>query len=630
MKMKAITIFSLVMGMLITVEAYPDGNGIWIGEDIVSGQSPQMELSTAGKPLVAYLSGEKSLKFAREEGGSWVEYTISDNLGKGHFGFSVSPSDHIAAAFIEGTDYFDTHLMYSTFNGLEWSSETVPVVIHLRNYVNGLVFNTANEPGIIHSWYIYHDTSLPFSEVYIYFSEKEGSSWSTETIYTFSGDVGAMISLGSKVSTESGNPVLVMFNRFQHWSHTDTVTDVGYMAQNPDASWTYGSIISSHGVDIHSDLDNYSVFGCSSTNAGMALGIYMQTKYFYPGTNNLHYYNGASDEIVFSGGVNGASLASTSDGIPWIGYVPSGGVGVRVGTRESGSWSFQTIVESPDISSTVDIEIDGEQNPHLAYIDNGVIRHTYWLPSASFPKISSGDYNGDGTSDIAIFRESTGLWAVRGTTRLYFGSAGDLPVSGDYSADGTTDISIFRGSSGLWAVRGVTRAYFGTSSDTAVPFCFNPSSACDIAIFRPSSGLWAVKGVTRVYFGADGDRPVPGDYDGDRIGDIGIFRPSSGLWALKNISRIYFGSSDDTPVPGDYNGEGYWRPGIFRSSSGLWAIRGVTRVYYGSSEDTPVPANYAGSGSDSIGIFHPSTGLWAARGETRVYYGGSGDIPVTR
>ena len=244
--------------------------------------------------------------------------------------------------------------------------------------------------------------------------------------------------------------------------------------------------------------------------------------------------------------------------------------------------------------------------------------------------IDSGDYNGDGTSDIAIFRGSSGLWAVRGTTRLYFGSADDLPVSGDYNADGTTDISIFRGSSGLWAVRDVTRAYFGTSSDTAVPFRSTLSSACNIAIFRPSSGLWAVKGVTRVYFGTTGDTPVPGNYNGNGSAEVGIFRGASGLWAIRGVTRGYFGSSSDIPVPGDYTGSGSRQIGVFRPSSGLWAIRGVTRVYYGSSEDTPVPANYAGSGSDSIEIFRPSTGLWAARGETRIYYGGSGDIPVTR
>ena len=80
--------------------------------------------------------------------------------------------------------------------------------------------------------------------------------------------------------------------------------------------------------------------------------------------------------------------------------------------------------------------------------------------------ISRGaDFNGDGTNDIGIFRSSSGLWAVRGVTRVYFGSSNDEPMPGDYNGDGTVDIGLFRASSGLWAVMGVTRAYFGGSND---------------------------------------------------------------------------------------------------------------------------------------------------------------------
>lgn len=46
------------------------------------------------------------------------------------------------------------------------------------------------------------------------------------------------------------------------------------------------------------------------------------------------------------------------------------------------------------------------------------------------------DYNGDGTSDIAVFRKDSGLWAVRGITRAYFGGSADSPVPGDYDGDG--------------------------------------------------------------------------------------------------------------------------------------------------------------------------------------------------
>jgi len=242
----------------------------------------------------------------------------------------------------------------------------------------------------------------------------------------------------------------------------------------------------------------------------------------------------------------------------------------------------------------------------------------------------SGDYNGDGTSDIAIFRPRSGLWAIRGVSRLYFGPSSALTVSGDYNGNGTTDVAVFIPASGLWAARNVSRVYFGTSNDTPLPGDYNGDGAADIGIFRRTSGLWAVRAITRTYFGSGEDSPVPGDWNGDGTADFGIFRGSSGLWAIRGISRVYFGGSDDSVVPGDYNGDGSCDFGIFRGSSGLWAIRGVSRNYFGSLIDQPVPADYTGDGRDDLGLFRESSGLWAVKGITRVYYGGGGDVPVTR
>jgi hypothetical protein len=247
-----------------------------------------------------------------------------------------------------------------------------------------------------------------------------------------------------------------------------------------------------------------------------------------------------------------------------------------------------------------------------------------------YDRSNNGDYTGDGTSDIAIFRAGEGLWAIRGITRVYFGTTSDLPISGDYDGDGTAEIGIFRGSSGLWAIRGVTRTYFGLSADQPVPGDYDGDESCDAAIFREDSGLWAVRGISRLYFGVSGDRPVPGDYDGDGSNDIGLFRSGSGLWAWRNISRIYFGGSNDVVLPGDYDGNGTWEAGIFRPDSGLWAFRGVTRSYFGVSSDRPVPADYNGDSRADIGIFRNNSGLWAVQGISRAYFGTSGDIPVTR
>ena len=251
-------------------------------------------------------------------------------------------------------------------------------------------------------------------------------------------------------------------------------------------------------------------------------------------------------------------------------------------------------------------------------------------PTPAVQNKARTDYDGDGTSDIAIFRGSSGLWAVRGITRVYFGSSSDEPIPGDYDGSSTTAIAIFRPSSGLWAIRNISRLYFGSSSDETAPADYDGDGTVDVAVFRDSSGLWAISGVSRLYFGSSGDEVARGDYDGDGTADIAIFRGSSSLWAVRGLTRVYFGSSTDDLVQGDYNGDGAWEIAVFRSSSGLWAIRGLSSTYFGSSTDKAVPADYDGNAADDIAVFRDSSGLWAVKGLSRVYFGSSGDIPVTR
>ena len=238
------------------------------------------------------------------------------------------------------------------------------------------------------------------------------------------------------------------------------------------------------------------------------------------------------------------------------------------------------------------------------------------------------DYDGDGTTDVAIFRPETGIWAVREISRCYFGGQGDLPVPGDYDGDRTTDIALFRPGAGLWAIRGISRRYFGSSADLPVPGDYDGDGTCEIALFRPARGLWATAGKTRVYFGGEDDTPVPGDYTGDGTTNMALFREDSGLWAIRGGSRVYFGADGFQPVPGDYDGDGRFEPAVFKNASGLWAVRGGLRAYFGGVLDRAVPGDYDGDGSYEPGIFRNVTGLWDLRGITRFYYGKEGDVPV--
>ena len=251
-------------------------------------------------------------------------------------------------------------------------------------------------------------------------------------------------------------------------------------------------------------------------------------------------------------------------------------------------------------------------------------------PSPRTVAARSGDYDGDGRDEIAVFRPATGMWAARGLGRVSFGGPGDAPVPGDYDGDGTASVAVFRSAGGLWAVRSATRFSFGSPEDAPVPGDYDGDGTCEAAVFRGSWGLWSVRGLTLAFLGGPGDAPVPGDYDGDGADDPGVFGPDRGEWAVRGITRAAFGGPGDLPAAGDYDGDGTAEIGIFRPASGLWAIRETTRFRLGSADDWAAPADFAGSGRDAAAIFRAPNGLWAIPDLTRAHFGGAGDAPVTR
>ena len=245
---------------------------------------------------------------------------------------------------------------------------------------------------------------------------------------------------------------------------------------------------------------------------------------------------------------------------------------------------------------------------------------------------ASGDYDGDGVSDLAVFRPETALWVVRGLGRLYFGKAGDIPVSGDYDGDGLTDPSIYRPYAGLWVIKGLTRFYLGGTGAFPAPADYDGDGTCNPAAFTPSSGLWVVRGLTRAWLGRDEDVPVPADYDGDGVAEIAFFRETTGLWNVRGLTRFHFGREGDIPVPGAYA----WNippaavPAVFRPGQGLWIFRGLTRHYFGRPGDLPLRGSFAAGILEQPAFFRPAEALWKIRGTSRAYLGRDGDIPISR
>jgi len=105
------------------------------------------------------------------------------------------------------------------------------------------------------------------------------------------------------------------------------------------------------------------------------------------------------------------------------------------------------------------------------------------------------DFDGDGTSDLSIYRPSTGTWwyaasSEGGTHRaIRWGLPTDQVAAGDFDGDGKTDPAVFR--NGDWYI------------------------------------LASTEGKMAFHFGLAGDIPQVGDYDGDGRADLCVGQNSA-------------------------------------------------------------------------------------------------------
>jgi hypothetical protein len=261
------------------------------------------------------------------------------------------------------------------------------------------------------------------------------------------------------------------------------------------------------------------------------------------------------------------------------------------------------------------------------------------------------DFDGDGKTDVSVFRPSDGNWYILNSRDnsfavQAFGQSGDTITPADFDGDGKTDVAVFR--AGAWYLSrsrdGITGTIFGQAGDVAQPGDYDGDGIADVAVFRPSSGTWYIQasrdGFSAVNFGIATDRPVASDFDGDGKTDPAVYR--DGTWyVLKSTGGTLitsFGLADDKPVVGDYDGDGKVDIAVWRPSSGVWYFirsgnSSVGGGAFGLSADVPTPGDYDGDGSNDLAVYRPTGGLWfilspttgSVRGAT---FGLSQDKPV--
>ncbi|HEV7645579.1 MAG TPA: M36 family metallopeptidase [Pyrinomonadaceae bacterium] len=278
-----------------------------------------------------------------------------------------------------------------------------------------------------------------------------------------------------------------------------------------------------------------------------------------------------------------------------------------------------------------DCSVTGTATPG-ARIDSIVISTGSSCPSVVVNSDSRADFDGDGKTDLSVFRPSDGNWYLNrstdGFTVANWGIATDTPAPADYDGDDKTDVAVFRPSDIIGvpdflvlnsATNTLSGMEFGSTGDIPVSGDVNGDDSDDYIVYRPTTGVWyTMVGPSTVTITPTGTglTPLSGDFDGDNKADVALYNPSSSTFSVTKSGGgsvlLLWGLPGDKPVIADYDGDGKDDIAVFRPSDGMWYVHGSLGAdiftLWGVSTDVPVPGDYDGDGKDDVAVYR--NGVW--------------------
>jgi peptidoglycan hydrolase-like protein with peptidoglycan-binding domain len=294
---------------------------------------------------------------------------------------------------------------------------------------------------------------------------------------------------------------------------------------------------------------------------------------------------------------SGAQLGRGSSGAPVVALQNA------LGLRADGKYDSTTVAAVRSLQQRAKLRVNGIMNSATW---RALLVRVKPAPPAPAPTVIP----------VRTFNSQTGLWSKSTGSRATLGAKGDVPVPGDYDGNGSIDLAVYRPSTAGWYVAGKPASVWGQPGDVPVPGRYLASGTTVPAVYRPADSTWLVKGSAPITFGRAGDKPVPADYDGDGRTDIAVFTPSTSTWSVRGTASVRWGTKGDVPVPADYDGDGRAEIAIYRPSTGQWRIPDMPTVVLGGAADVPVPYRYDRNASADPAVWRASAGEW------RIHVGG--------